>query len=111
MPRFIELTNYGIFEQFAAELDRARKPLRLGYCQAFQAFERSRELLRGSERAADWYSGMGNQDEAHALHNEAHTYDVQAEMFGSMVSRGAPELEGALTFRGQRSDMRFSLHL
>jgi hypothetical protein len=85
VPRFIELTNYDKFEQFAAELTRARKPLSFAYCEAFQAFERSRELLKESEHTADWYSGRGNQNEADALHNEAYTYDVQAAMFASMA--------------------------
>lgn len=92
MPRFIELTNYDRFEQFAAELDRAREPMRFAYCEAFQAFERSRELLKDSERAGDWYSGRGNQEEANALHNEAYTYDVQAEMFASIAVLFADDL-------------------
>lgn len=92
MPRFIELTNYDKFEQFAAELDRARKPLSFAYCQAFQAFERSRELLKESERVADWYSGKGDQDEANALHNEAYSYDVQADMFASLCVLFADDL-------------------
>lgn len=83
MPRFIELTNFDAFDQFAAEIGRARKPLSFVYCHSFQAFERGRELLKESERASGWYSGGGNQDVAHALHNEAYTYDVQAEMFAS----------------------------
>lgn len=92
MPRFIELTNYDRFEQFASELARARKPLSFAYCEAFRAFERSRDLLKESEYAADWYSGKGNQNEANALQNEAYTYDVQAELFGSMAVLFADDL-------------------
>jgi hypothetical protein len=99
MPRFIELTNYDKFEQFAAELDRARRPLSFAYVEAFQAFARSRELLKESEFAADWYSGKGNQDEAHALHNEAYTEDVQAETFASILILFADDVLKRLHYR------------
>lgn len=92
MPRFIELTNFDAFEQFAAEIQRARKPLSFAYCHSFQAFERSRDLLKESERVSGWYGGGANQDVAHALHNDAYTSDVQAEMFASTAILLADDL-------------------
>lgn len=85
MPRFIELNNFDIFEQFAASLNRVRKPLSYAYCEAFQAFERSRDLLNESERESGWYSGGGDQQKANELHGAAFTEDVQADMFASIA--------------------------
>jgi hypothetical protein len=90
--RFIELTNFDKFEQFVAEINRARRPLSYAYCEAFQAFEKSREVLRESEAAADFYGGAGNDEEATLLQNEAYSYDVQADMFASVAILFADDL-------------------
>jgi hypothetical protein len=88
MPRFIELGNYENrepHEQLVASLNRVRAPLSYAYCLAFQAFERSRDLLRESECAADYYSGWGDQENATELQESAFTKDVEADMFASLA--------------------------